>query len=281
MFREIPRIGETSCETPQPSQPWPVSGGNLGRLATPSIRSCGSWRARRTPRCGSSASVLQGKWLSCQSVRFPHYPSPTRAPSGEIIAHPRKSAAIHATAVAIRGKGKTLTRADESYRKEHLSKFARGSEQWRILEREILPEIGGVLLADLKPSQVMAAIVPIRKSAPRVAAMGISALRGVIRHVRSMNGLDLDVADPTASVPTIPQGKHSRALSDPEIHRLLQTPEEFKVCSQNLGHDKVLTTFLSYGQVESHRQGEIIRSLATPHLLVQSDVSLLAKALAR
>ncbi len=31
---------------------------------------------------------------------------------------------------------------------------------------------------------------------------------------------------------------------------------------QNLGHDKVLTTFLSYGQVESPRQGEIIRELA-------------------
>lgn len=30
-----------------------------------------------------------------------------------------------------------------------------------------------------------------------------------------------------------------------------QTPEEFKAWSQNLGHDKVLTTFLSYGQVPS------------------------------
>jgi len=55
-----------------------------------------------------------------------------------------------------------------------------------------------------------------------VAAMGISALRGVIRHARSMNRLDLDVADPTAGIPTIPQGKRSRALSDPEISRLLR-----------------------------------------------------------
>lgn len=102
-----------------------------------------------------------------------------------------------ATAAAIRGKGYTLTRAAESYRKEHLSKLARGDEQWRILEREILPEIGSVLLADLKPSQVMVAIVPMRKRAPRVAAMGISALRGVIRHARSMNRLDLDVAEST------------------------------------------------------------------------------------
>ena len=60
-----------------------------------------------------------------------------------------------------------------------------------------------------------------------------------------------------------------------------QTPEEFKAWSQNLGHDKVLTTFLSYGQVESPRQGEIIRGLATPQLAMQQDVSELAKALVR
>ena len=60
-----------------------------------------------------------------------------------------------------------------------------------------------------------------------------------------------------------------------------QTPEAFKAWSQNLGHDKVLTTFLSYGQVESPRQGEIIRGLASPQLAVQADVSELAKALLR
>ncbi|MFA7269471.1 MAG: site-specific integrase [Sterolibacterium sp.] len=60
-----------------------------------------------------------------------------------------------------------------------------------------------------------------------------------------------------------------------------QTPEEFKAWSQNLGHDKVLTTFLSYGQVESTRQGEIIRDLAAPQVAKQPDVSQLAKALVR
>ena len=60
-----------------------------------------------------------------------------------------------------------------------------------------------------------------------------------------------------------------------------QTPEEFKAWSQNLGHDKVLTTFLSYGQVESPRQGEIIRALAAPPLAMRADVSELAKALMR
>ncbi|MBM4223790.1 MAG: site-specific integrase [Gammaproteobacteria bacterium] len=60
-----------------------------------------------------------------------------------------------------------------------------------------------------------------------------------------------------------------------------QTPEEFKAWSQNLGHDKVLTTFLSYGQVESPRQGEIIRGLAAPHVAGQADVSELARALVR
>ncbi len=62
---------------------------------------------------------------------------------------------------------------------------------------------------------------------------------------------------------------------------MCKTPEEFKAWSQNLGHDKVLTTFLSYGQVASPRQGEIIRGLATPQAPMQPDMSGLAKALLR
>ncbi|MBB3235797.1 site-specific integrase [Phyllobacterium endophyticum] len=44
---------------------------------------------------------------------------------------------------------------------------------------------------------------------------------------------------------------------------LCKTPEEFKAWSQNLGHEHVLTTFRSYGEVSSHRQAEIIRKLGT------------------
>ncbi|MCG3203336.1 MAG: Tyrosine recombinase XerC [Gammaproteobacteria bacterium] len=58
-----------------------------------------------------------------------------------------------------------------------------------------------------------------------------------------------------------------------------QTPEEFKAWSQNLGHDKVLTTFLSYGQVESPRQGEIIMTMGKLRG-GQSNVIELAKAIA-
>lgn len=39
------------------------------------------------------------------------------------------------------------------------------------------------------------------------------------------------------------------------------TPEAFKAFSQNLGHENVLTTFTSYGQVSRQRQAEIIRSI--------------------
>lgn len=42
--------------------------------------------------------------------------------------------------------------------------------------------------------------------------------------------------------------------------RLLQTPEQFKAWSQNLGHEQVLTTFSSYGPVAPARQAEIIRT---------------------
>ena len=61
-----------------------------------------------------------------------------------------------------------------------------------------------------------------------------------------------------------------------------KSPEEFKAWSQNLGHDKVLTTFLSYGQVESPRQGQIIRVLAAAKPMASpQSVNELAKALAR
>jgi len=59
------------------------------------------------------------------------------------------------------------------------------------------------------------------------------------------------------------------------------TPESFKAWSQNLGHDKVLTTFLSYGQVERARQGEIIRGLAAPQLAMQANFAEIAKAVVR
>ncbi len=40
--------------------------------------------------------------------------------------------------------------------------------------------------------------------------------------------------------------------------------EAFKVWSQNLGHDGVLTTLVSYGQVTTARQGEIMLEMAKP-----------------
>lgn len=45
---------------------------------------------------------------------------------------------------------------------------------------------------------------------------------------------------------------------------LCQSAEEFKAWSQNLGHEGVLTTFYSYGEVQPQRQVEIIRQLNFP-----------------
>ena len=45
-----------------------------------------------------------------------------------------------------------------------------------------------------------------------------------------------------------------------------ESPEEFKAWSENLGHDSVLTTFTSYGQLPSHRRHEIMRRLAKPRI---------------
>jgi len=43
-----------------------------------------------------------------------------------------------------------------------------------------------------------------------------------------------------------------------------RTPEEYKAWAQNLGHEDLLTTFRSYGDVSSYRQAEIIRSFESP-----------------
>ena len=40
------------------------------------------------------------------------------------------------------------------------------------------------------------------------------------------------------------------------------TPEEFKAWSQNLGHEQVMTTFNSYGEVSHNRQSEIFERLS-------------------
>ena len=42
-----------------------------------------------------------------------------------------------------------------------------------------------------------------------------------------------------------------------------KTPEAFEAWSKNLGHEQMLTTFRSYGAIDPHRQGELIRSLSS------------------
>jgi integrase len=70
-------------------------------------------------------------------------------------------------------------------------------------------------------------------------------------------------------------GKDSRLHFNPHSFRktlallggdLCETAEHYKAWSQNLGHDHVLTTFTSYGDVSSYRQAEIMRLFASPAL---------------
>jgi integrase len=63
--------------------------------------------------------------------------------------------------------------------------------------------------------------------------------------------------------------------------QVCKTPEDFKAWSQNLGHEQVLTTFLSYGGVDGRRQGEIIKGLGKSAPQVGSNVDELAEALFR
>jgi integrase len=60
-----------------------------------------------------------------------------------------------------------------------------------------------------------------------------------------------------------------------------KSPEDFKAWSQNLGHEKVLTTFTSYGEVAPRRQSEIMRSLAQPQADSRSSADEIADAVVR
>lgn len=62
---------------------------------------------------------------------------------------------------------------------------------------------------------------------------------------------------------------------------LCTTAEEFKAWSQNLGHEGVLTTFYSYGEVQLERQAEIIRDLKEPDKAGAINTDELARAVAR
>ena len=60
---------------------------------------------------------------------------------------------------------------------------------------------------------------------------------------------------------------------------ICKTPEAFKAWSQNLGHEGVMTTFLSYGQVAEHRQGEILKQLTIPQQDSEADIHKLARVM--
>jgi integrase len=77
---------------------------------------------------------------------------------------------------------------------------------------------------------------------------------------------------------------HPHSFRDTITHlgeKVCRTPEDFKAWSQNIGHDKVLTTFFSYGEVGYQRQGEIILGLSAPQQAVQSEAKEIADALFR
>ena len=54
--------------------------------------------------------------------------------------------------------------------------------------------------------------------------------------------------------------------------------EQFKAWSQNLGHEGVLTTFLSYGAVAPRRQGQIIQTLGIGEGQARGDADVVAPA---
>lgn len=63
--------------------------------------------------------------------------------------------------------------------------------------------------------------------------------------------------------------------------KICQTPEEFKAWSQNFGHDGVMTTFISYGEVPACRQSEIFKELKEPRKPTSQSADDIAEAVVR
>ena len=62
--------------------------------------------------------------------------------------------------------------------------------------------------------------------------------------------------------------------------RVCPTIEAFKAWSQNIGHERVMTTLTSYGTVAPHRQAELIRSMGAGKLATSVDPALIAQVVA-
>jgi integrase/recombinase XerD len=60
-----------------------------------------------------------------------------------------------------------------------------------------------------------------------------------------------------------------------------KTPEAFKAWSQNLGHESVLTTLYSYGEVGRQRQAEIMNTISIITDDSKESVSELSKIVAK
>jgi len=63
--------------------------------------------------------------------------------------------------------------------------------------------------------------------------------------------------------------------------KLCNSPEEFKAWSQNLGHESVLTTLYSYGDVQDYRQAELIKKLREPRELKSQNFEAIIEATMR
>lgn len=59
---------------------------------------------------------------------------------------------------------------------------------------------------------------------------------------------------------------------------LCQSPEQFKAWSQNLGHEGVLTTLYSYGEVPDYRQSELLKKLREPRSEALPDMEAMIEA---
>lgn len=123
-----------------------------------------------------------------------------------------------------RRQGYLVSQMVEHYLSEHIShhRAHKGqAECRRMLEADVIPELGAMSVLSVKRSHVHELIQKIAKRAPRIACMVKVELHGAFEHAIAAGRVDMDYVNPTFGVKTPKMKARTRAFTDAELVQFL------------------------------------------------------------
>lgn len=121
-------------------------------------------------------------------------------------------------------EGYLVSEMIEHYLTEHIAhhrKYKGQVECRRMLEMDVLPDLGKMPVVSVKRSHVHDLIQKITVRAPRIACMVKAELKGAFEHAISAGRVDMDYVNPTFGVKTPKMKARKRAFSDSELTQFL------------------------------------------------------------